>query len=339
MKIIVDCFGGDNSPQAQVIGAVESTKLMQGFDVVLVGKTDQINAELEKLDFDENRIEVLNADEVLSCEDKPTVAIREKKESSMVKAFDLLKNDEECVAMVSSGSTGALLAGAVLKIGRIRGISRPALAPTLPTITKKGVMLIDCGANADCKPINLLHFALMGSSYYRNFLGVEKPKVGILSNGTEDEKGNELTKASFELIKNLKNIEFVGNIEARDILSGNVDVVVSDGFSGNVALKSIEGGISMFSKVLKQEIKKSFFAKIGAIFMRKQFKNIKSIIDYNSFGGAVILGVEKNIIKAHGSASNEAIKVAVLQAVNVANKQVIDCIKQGLSEIGEIENV
>lgn len=338
MKIILDCYGGDNSPFAQVEGAVNAINKSDELSVVLVGKADEIKKELDKYRFDEGRIEVLNANDVITCDDKPTTSIREKTNSSLSVAFDLLKHDEQTCAMVSSGSTGAILAGSILKIGRIKGISRPCLAPFLPTFEKnKSVMLVDCGANADCKPVNLLHFALMGSIYYRNVFGNKTPKVAILSIGTEEEKGSELSKEAYRLVKNLPGIDFCGNIEGRDILSGNYDVVVSDGFSGNVALKASEGAIMLAMKTIKREIKSSFISKIGALLMKKQFANVKKQMDYNQFRGAVVLGCAKPVIKAHGSSNATAIEIALMQALEVVKCGLIDGIKSEVELIGSEE--
>lgn len=336
MKIILDCFGGDNSPQAHVLGAIQAIKENEDLTVVLVGDAEKIAVELEKYDFNESQIEVLNATDVIGCDEKPTLAIREKVNSSLVVALDLLKHDEECGALVSSGSTGAILAGAIMKIGRIKGISRPALTPLLPTLTDGRMMLVDCGANADCKPVNLLHFGLMGAVYFRQVMGVKTPRIALLSNGTEDEKGNELTKAVFPLLKELKDVQFVGNCEARDILSGKFDIVVCDGFSGNIALKASEGAINLCLKTIKTEVKKSFIAKLGALLMKKQFGVIKKKMNYNSFGGAVVLGADRNIIKAHGSSNEIAIKASILQAMAVAKGDLIGKIKAGLTEIESI---
>ncbi len=339
MKIVLDCYGGDNSPKAHVKGAVDALKENKELKVTLVGKSQEIEKELSLYDFDETRLDVLNAEEVITCEEVPTSAIRTKKNSSLCVALDLLKHDEDYGCLISSGSTGAILAGGIMKIGRIKGISRPALAPLLPTQTSSMVMLIDSGANVDCKPENLYQFALMGSVYFREYFGIEKPKVAILSNGTEDEKGCQLSKAAFELIKDMPNIDFCGNMEARDILSGEYHVVVCDGFYGNIALKSLEGAVKMCLKSLKQEIKKSFFAKFGALFMKGAFSKLKTKMDYNAVGGAVFLGVEKPIIKAHGSSNDLTIKNALLQAYAVAKSGIGEKIKNGLKIENDTENL
>ena len=241
------------------------------------------------------------------------MAIRSKKDSSLVRAFDTLRTNEEYTGLLSAGSTGAVLTGGFLKIGRIPGVSRPACSPILPTINGGSVVLVDSGANMDCKPVNLVHFAVMASTYSKCVLGVENPRVALVNVGTEAEKGNELTKEVYKLLENCKEINFVGNMESRDLLSGNYDVVVADAFAGNVLLKATEGSILELLKLIKREIKASFSAKIGAIFMRKVFKKLKVTLDYNNKGGAVLLGCKKVIVKAHGSSKYKSIVACIGQ--------------------------
>lgn len=331
-KILVDAFGGDNAPVEIIAGAIDAVKEKDGFEIVLVGKEEVISAELEKYEFAKDRVSVLNANDVITCEEEPTVAIRRKPESSICVAFKELKENPEASAFVSAGSTGAVLVGATLKLGRIKGVNRPALAPTLPTmIDGKNVILLDSGANADCKAINLVQFALMGSAYAEG-LGVKNPKVALLSNGTEDEKGNMLNHEVFPVLKSLKGINFVGNCEARDILTGEFDVIVADGFSGNVALKSMEGAVNTVLKSLKAGVYGSISGKIGGLFLKKTFTKLKDKLDYNNKGGALFLGVNKPVIKAHGSSKRFAIKNTVLQAVEYSNFNISDRITQKLSE-------
>ncbi len=331
-KILVDAFGGDNAPIEVIAGAIDALKEKNGFELVLVGKQDVINAELNKYEFDKSRVSVLNANDVITCEEEPTVAIRRKPDSSICVAFKELKENPEASAFVSAGSTGAVLVGATLKLGRISGVNRPALAPTLPTmLDNKQVILLDSGANADCKPINLVQFALMGVAYSQS-MGVENPKVALLSNGTEDEKGNMLNHQVFPVLKSLKGINFVGNCEARDILTGEYDVVVADGFSGNVALKSMEGAIGTVMKTIKAGVYGSVSGKIGGLFLKKTFNSIKEKLDYNNKGGALFLGVNKPVIKAHGSSGRKAIKNTVLQAVEYSSFNISEKIAQKLSQ-------
>lgn len=331
MKILIDAFGGDNSPEQIIQGAIDAVNEKDGFTAVLVGKEDIIKEELKKYSFDAKRVEILNASEVITCEEEPTVAIRRKPDSSLCVAFKELKENDEVAAFVSAGSTGAVLVGATLKLGRIKGVNRPALCPALPTVVEgKSVYLLDCGANADCKPINLVQFALMGAAYAES-MGIENPKVALLSNGTEDEKGNMLIHEVLPILKGIEGLNFVGNIEGRDIMNGNQDVVVCDGFSGNIALKSIEGAAMSVMKSLKKGIYSSLRAKIGGLFLKKTFKKLKSELDYQDKGGALFIGVNKPVIKAHGSSNAPAFKNAVLQAVGFAGFNISDKITEKLA--------
>lgn len=332
MKILIDAFGGDNAPDEVVSGTVAAVKEKDGFTAVLVGKKEIIEEKLKAQDYPAGRIEILNATEVITCEEEPTVGIRKKPDSSICVAFKTLREDEDAKAFVSAGSTGAVLVGATLKLGRIQGVNRPALCPILPTkVEGKSVLLTDSGANADCKPINLCQFAVM-AAVYAEALGVKKTKVALLSNGTEDEKGNALTHEVFPVLKNMKTIDFYGNTEGRDILSGEFDVVVTDGFSGNVALKSMEGAIGVIFSELKKSIYSSLKGKIAGLLLKKDFKKLKSKLDYNNKGGALFLGVKKTVIKAHGSSDARAIKNAVLQAAEYATFDVADKISARLNE-------
>ena len=333
MKIIVDAFGGDNAPQEIVRGAIDALREENGFSVILTGKEELIRAELKDLKYEKSRVEIVDCAEVITNDDVPTLAIRKKADSSLVVAMKRLKEDPEVQGLVSAGSTGAVLAGGLFKVGRIKGISRPGLCPILPTLKGGKVLLVDCGANVDCKPVNLCHFALMGTAYMSAALGVENPRVGLLSNGTEDKKGNELNKTAFPMLKELAGINFIGNVEAREILSGDVDVVVTDGFAGNIALKGIEGAVGTVLKFLKKEIKSSFRSKIGALFMKKSFYNLKSTLDYNQSGGAVFLGIDKVIVKSHGSSMAKSICCSILQAKQVAENKLVDRIKEKLAAV------
>lgn len=329
MKVVVDIYGGDNAPKEIVKGCVQALKENRGFDLVLVGKANEIADLLKEQTVEMSRVEIVDAPDVITNDDVPTTAIRTKKESSLVVALDRVKNDEECIGMVSAGSTGAVLTGSFLKIGRIKGISRPALAPLLPTVDGGNVLLIDCGANVDCKPAMLAQFALMGNAYAKAILNKENPRVALMSNGTEDKKGNELTKEAFGLIKELP-VNFVGNMEACDLLSGDFDVVVCDGFWGNVALKSCEGTAAMLMKLLKKEIMSGFFSKIAGAMLKKKFKNIQKVMDYNAGGGAPFIGVEKLVIKSHGSSKAKSICGSIMQVVNMHKAGLIEKIKKEL---------
>lgn len=333
MKILVDVFGGDNAPDEIIEGALLALKERKDFSVELVGDSEIISEKLKNLNLDQNftdRITILHAKDFISCEEEPTLAIRRKPESSICVAFKELKENEQASAFVSAGSTGAVLVGATLKLGRISGINRPALCPTIPTLIEgKNVFLTDSGANADCKSINLCQFALMASIYAKT-LGVENPKVALLSNGTEDEKGNLLIHETLPLLKEMKEINFVGNVEGRDILSGEYDIVISDGFSGNIALKSMEGAINTIFTALRQGIYGSFKGKIGGALLKGTFNKLKDRLDYNNKGGAIFLGVKKPVVKAHGSSKRVAIKNAILQAVLFSESRVCEKIENSL---------
>ena len=331
MKIILDAFGGDYAPAEVIAGGLDALAKRRDLSLIFAGKEAEIEAVLTGRSYDAGRVEILNAPEVISCEEEPTAAIKRKPDSSLCVGFRRLKEDEAVKGFVSAGSTGAFLVGATLKLGRIKGISRPALCPVLPTEKDgKQVLLLDAGANADCKPINLLQFALMGAAY-AEAQGVVAPKVALLSNGTEDTKGNALNREVFPLLKDA-GINFVGNMEARDILSGETDVVVTDGFAGNVALKSLEGGIASLMTVMKQEIMSTLKGKIGGLLLKDAFRAIKNKMDYNKQGGAVFLGVEKVVVKAHGSSKAVAVSNAVLQAAEAADRDIIGKIKLKLAD-------
>ena len=333
MKILIDAFGGDNSPQEVIAGTVAAVKAKKGFTAVLVGDKEILDVHLSRYGYPQSRIEILDAKQIITCEEEPTVGIRTKPDSTICKAFKELKDNEDAKAFVSAGSTGAVLVGATLKLGRIKGVVRPALCPVLPTLSGKNVFLMDSGANADCKAINLLQFAVMGTVYAKA-MGVENPKVALLSNGTEDEKGNALNHEVFPQLKELKGINFIGNLEARDILSGEADVIVADGFAGNIALKSMEGAVKTVLSALKDAIYGSLSGKIGGLFLKKRLKKLKDKLDYNKKGGALFIGVNKPVIKAHGSSKKDAFKRTVLQAVSYAEFDLADKITEALIESG-----
>lgn len=332
MRIIIDAFGGDNSPEEVIIGAINAVNEKDGFDAVLCGDESKISAILQGLKYDRSRVSILHASEVITCNEEPTVAIRNKPDSSICVAFKDLKENPSTKAFVSAGSTGAVLVGATLKLGRISGVNRPALCPVMPTMTGGKVLLLDVGANADCKPINLCQFAIMGTIYAKT-IGIENPRVALLSNGTEDKKGNALNHEVFPMLKNMQDINFVGNCEARDLLSGKYDVIVADGFSGNVAVKSMEGGIVAVMKSMKELLTSSFKNKMGALLLKKSFMELKDKLDYNKTGGAFFVGVNKVVVKAHGSSDRVAIKAAVLQALSYAVSDLPEKIKEKISSV------
>ncbi len=331
MKIVLDVFGGDNAPQEILNGAKAALEKEPDFELVLCGKKDVIDAYIKENALDVKRIIVLDAPEVITNDESPVDAVRNKPDSSIVKAYDYLNSDSDAKAFVSAGSTGAVLTGAVLLLKRIKGINRPALSPVLPTVTDRNVLLIDCGANTEPKAINLVQFAKMGSAFMKSVYGVEAPKVGLLSNGTEDKKGNTLNKEAFPLLKEA-GINFVGNMEAREILSGDYDVVVSDGFSGNIALKASEGtALGMFGLIKDGIMKGGLRAKLGYLLLKPVFKGVKKKMDYNDNGGAVLLGLQKIVVKSHGSSKAKAICNSILQAKNMVESGIIEKIGEELS--------
>ncbi|MBQ7884791.1 MAG: phosphate acyltransferase PlsX [Clostridia bacterium] len=336
MKIILDAFGGDNCPDAIIDGIVLAQKDYPNMEFIVTGSEAVISEYIKSKGYTFNHLQIVDAPDIITCNDVPTVAIRTKKQSSLAVAIDLLKNDSTVDALISTGSTGAVLAGGFLKIGRIKGVSRPALCPILPTAKGGNVLLIDCGANADCKPINLCHFALMGSIYFKELFGVENPRVALLSNGTEDSKGNELYKATFPLLKKMP-INFVGNMEARDGLSGDYDVLVCDGFTGNVFLKAVEGTVSLVMGELKSALKSSLLAKIGAGLSMKAFKRVKNKLNYHKYGGSPFIGCNKTIIKSHGSSKPETIYATIKQAYKYQSSNINDKIAQAIQSMPPLE--
>ena len=329
-KIVVDAYGGDNAPLEIIEGAIMARDKFKDIEIILCGNKD----EMENIIAGRSeRIILVDASEIITNDDIPTEAIRKKKDSSLVKAYDILKEEDDVIGLVSAGSTGAVLAGAIMKIGRIRGISRPALAPILPTKKASDVIIIDSGANIDCKPINLLHFALMGSAYYSIVYQSNAPRVALLNNGVEEEKGNELAKEAYALLKKAP-INFIGNKEGRDFMSGDVDVMVADGFAGNALLKGTEGAVLAVMSLLKQSIKSHFSSKIGAIFMKKTFDDLKNRIDIlNKHGGSPLLGCKKLIVKNHGSCKRKNICSSIEQTIMLDKNNLIKKIEEALEKL------
>ena len=337
MKYVLDAFGGDNAPEEIVKGAITSVNLLEDVSIVLVGDETKINSILKEYGYDGDKIEVVHAPEVITNEESPTVAIRQKKNSSIVVGFDLLTSRDDIDGFVSAGSTGAVLTGATLKVGRIKGVFRPALAPELPNLMGSKTLLIDSGANVDAKPEYLVQFAIMGSEYMKAMYGLKEPKVALVSVGTEDHKGSEFTKSVFAMLKELPNINFVGNMEARDALSGKFDVIVCDGFTGNVLLKSLEGGVDTINKVLKEEILKlGFKGKMGYLMLKKAFKNVKARINYTD-RGAAFLGVKKLVLKSHGSSNAETIYSCVRQMRALAKANMVANMAESLKILDKAE--
>ena len=325
ITIAVDAMGGDNAPFEIVKGAVEA---VNSFDVniKLVGLENSINEELRKYKYDTSKIEIINAREIISTEEVPTIAIRKKKDSSLVVALNLVKNGE-ADAIVSAGSTGALLAGATFIIGRIKGIERPALGTCIPTV-KGFTFLLDSGANVDCKAKYIEQFSKMGYIYVENIMKIKNPKVALINIGVEKEKGNSLTKESYELLEN-SNINFIGNIEPRDIPFGKADIIVCDGFVGNTILKFAEGLSMALLKIIKGEITKGIY-KFPALLLKKPFSNIKSRLDSEEVGGAPFLGLKSLVIKAHGSSKAKAIRNAIKQCTIFVKSDIVSKIEDNL---------
>ena len=292
IKILVDARGGDNAPAAPVEGAVKALEADKDIYLILAGKQEVIEAELSKFSYDKSRLEIMDCRDVIDMNDIPTEAIR-KKESSLVKAFRALKSEDEIAALVTAGSTGATIAAGQLLLGRIRGVKRPALCPAIPNIRGGYTLLCDCGANAECKPSMLCQFAVLASAYAAAGFGIQNARVGLVNNGTEEHKGDPLHQQTYQLLKKMDVINFGGNIEGRDIMLGDCDVAVSDGFSGNIALKSMEGCGKLILSVLKKEATSSLSSKIGSLFLMKAFKRMRAQLDFEAVGGALLLGVKR----------------------------------------------
>ena len=338
MKIILDAMGGDNAPQAPVLGAIAAAKDF-GAQITLVGRGDQILEAMRSQGIENlpEGVEIANADEVVDMHDDPANVIRKKKNSSMVIGLRML-SEGQGDAFVSAGSTGALLSGATLIVKRVKGIRRAAMGPAMPNKAGGKTIILDCGANAECTPEFLLQFGLVGSLYAKKSFGVENPKVGLLNNGSEDTKGTPLQKEAYVLLKEAGEkglINFVGNVEARDVPLGAVDVIVCDGFAGNVLLKSIEGTAMFMGSLMSKMFKKNLFSKLAALLVMKDIKAFKKLLDYREIGGTPFLGIRKPVIKAHGSSDTLAFRNAVHQAMEVASNDITAELEQMLSSVKE----
>ena len=314
LKILVDCFGGDHSPEANVDGALAALKQFDDLYLILTGDEAAIRRCLEGKAYDAARLEIVHAPEVIGCDEQPINAVRIKKESSMMKAIRLLRDDDSIGAMVSTGSTGALVAAALTRIGRVRGIIRPAFCPILPTMDGGLVGICDSGANVEVNPEMLRQFAIMSSLYMENVYGVKSPRIALLNVGKEAEKGDEIHQKAYNLLSETPEINFVGNMESRDLLSGRYDVVVADGFSGNVLVKTTEGTALELLKKLKKDIYSRTLYKLGALLMKKMFADEKEFMNYQNYGGSVLLGTSKTIVKGHGSSKAVSVAKCIEQA-------------------------
>ena len=329
MKILLDAMGGDNAPDANIKGAVNSINKVKA-EVVLIGKEDVIRSKIKEFygkEMEEisDRLKIKNATETIEMEDQPTVAIRHKKDSSMVVGFRMLREGEGDV-FISAGNSGALLTGATLIVGRIKGIDRPALAGILPAY-KSQLLLIDAGSNTNCKPINLLQFAQMSSIYLKNTYGIKSPTIGLLNIGTEETKGNDLVKESYALLKENSEklgINFVGNVEGRDAFSGRIDAIVTDGFTGNVFLKTTEGVGKLVKRTLTENLTRNLLSKILTVPSLPAIKRFSKAMDYKTYGGALFLGVKKPVVKAHGSSDELLFEYTIIQAEKFVENKAVD---------------
>ena len=328
--IALDAMGGDYAPEQTVKGAVEAVNSSDEIRVILVGKQDMIAKELEKYEYAKEDIEVVHASEIIDMGDVPTVAIKDKKDSSLVVAMRLVR-EGKADALVSAGSTGAVLVGGQLVVGRLKGIKRPPLAPFIPT-TKGFSLLIDCGANVDARPEHLVQFAQMGSIYYENVMGKKNPTVALLNIGTEEEKGNQLVKDTKPLMKECKNINYIGSVEARELVSGAADVIVCEAFVGNVVLKFFEGlALTLFGS-LKEGLMSSTRTKLGALLVKPALKGLKNQFDTSSQGGAPLLGLKGLVVKAHGNSSSKEIEIAFKQCISFKKQKINEKIKESICD-------
>jgi len=336
LNILVDAMGGDNAPKDIVLGCVEAVKQAEGFDVVLIGDKSKIEEILGDKNLSNPRIKIHHASEVICSDDSPTKAIKSKKDSSMVVGFNLLKEKKGDI-FISCGNSGALMTGALLILGRIKGVDRPAFPAIVPTKTGK-CMIIDAGLNTVCKPVNYQQFGIMGSIFMKEMFNIENPKVGLLNVGSEEGKGNEVIKQSYSLLEK-SDINFIGNVEGSDILKGKADVVVCDGFVGNVALKTIEGAGSFMISLLKDIFYKNLKTKLAALILKSDLKGIKKLLDADEQGGALIIGVNGLVLKSHGNSNVKTIKNVILKAHILAKTKIIETISEEFSnmEVDEIE--
>lgn len=331
MKIAMDAMGGDHAPKEIVLGALKAVDEIPNLQITLVGN----QGEIEKYMTAHPSISILHTEEVITGEDEPVRAVRRKKNSSLVLMANEVK-EGRADACISAGNTGALMSAGLFVVGRIKGIDRPALSPTLPTIDGKGFLLLDVGANADAKPNHLLQYAIMGSIYMEQVRQVTQPRIGLLNIGTEEGKGNELTRKAYELLMEAP-INFIGNVEARDLLNGVADVVVTDGFSGNLTLKTIEGTAMTLFSMMKKQFMVNTKTKIAAVLAKSELRQLKNQLDYSEYGGAGLFGLQAPVIKAHGSSNSQAIFSAIKQAVEIVDKKVIPTIGSEVRKLTEDE--
>lgn len=335
IKILVDCFGGDHCPQAPVEAAINALEKNPDLYLMLTGDEETLRKELEGRSYPKDRLEIVHAPEVIGCDERPTDVVRLKRNSSMMKAIILLRDRDDIAGMVSTGSTGALVTGALVRLGRIPGVIRPAFCPILPTMDGGLVGICDSGANMMVTPAHLRQFAIMSSLYMANVYGVKNPRTALLNVGKEAEKGDETRQEAYKLLQETPSVNFVGNMESRDFLSGNYDVVVADGFSGNVLVKTTEGTALELLKKLKKDIYSSTLYKLGALLMKKMFAEEKEFMNYQNYGGSVLLGTSKVVVKGHGSSKAVAVEKCIEQAYRMETSGLSSQIE---SEIAKYEH-
>jgi len=328
MKIVLDVMGGDYAPQVTVEGGVLAAQEL-GLEVILVGREEVIRQELGKHDTSGLSLPIVHASQVIEMTDKPAQAVKAKKDSSMVVGMDLVKRGE-AQAFISAGNSGGVMVAALFRLGRMKGIQRPALTAILP-IPKEPICILDVGANTDCKPFYLLQFAIMGSVYMERVLGIEKPRVGIISTGEEEGKGSQLVLEAYELLKR-SGLNFIGNVEGKDVPLGLAQVVVTDGFTGNVMVKLVEGVAGFLGGVIEEEIKRSPLTALGGLLAKPAFSRVKKRLDYSEYGGGPLLGVDGIVIVAHGRSNAKAIKNAVRLAKQMVEGEILAAVKEGVKE-------
>ncbi len=329
IKVVVDAMGGDNAPEAPVKGAVEALNEVPGINIILAGRTEEIKKELDKYTYDNGRISIVHADDIIGFDEPPVMAIKKKKNSSIVVGMNLVKHGD-ADAFVSAGSTGAILVGGQFVVGRIKGVERSPLAPVIPT-AKGPALLIDCGANVDARASHLVQFAKMGSIYMQHVVGIKNPRVAIVNIGAEEEKGNMLVKETYPLLKECTDINFTGSIEARDIPKGDADVIVCEAFVGNVILKLYEGLASTLIGKIKEGLMSSFQSKMGALLIKPALKKTLKQFDVSGQGGAPLLGLNGLVVKAHGSSGSLEIKQAIKQCIQFGEEKINEKIKENLT--------
>lgn len=333
MRIAIDGMGGDHAPFEIVKGCVEASKKIE-HEIYIIGREDEIQNELDKYTYRKEQIKVVHASDVITMEDAPVKAVRTKTDSSLVRGLNMVKNGEADL-LISAGNSGAIMAGGLFILGRIPGIDRPAIATTYPILGKGMSLMVDSGANAECKPTNLLEFATMGSIYMERVFGIQKPKVGLVNIGTEESKGTTVLKGAHELLAKSR-LTFIGNVEARQVPNGVCDVIVCDGFVGNVILKLTEGLAWSILQLIKKKFTQGLRSKIGALLLSNKLKEMKQEFDYSEYGGAPILGVKGVLLKIHGSSNANAVKNAIIKGIPYVENRVIEVIQDSVLELEEI---